>query len=355
MEDNGCGMSSEFLDHIFDPFVRERKINSNEIQGTGLGMPIANTLVKLMGGTIQVQSTIDVGSVFTVELVFDLAKHDQDVNFWSRHNINHVLVVDDEEEVCMDIRLILQGVGIEVDYATNGYQALDLVQKKHNQGDDYAVVLLDWKMPGMDGQETARKIRQIIGTDLPILMLTAFAAEESLIEYTKASGINKFLSKPFFLSYFQVALEEIFEEKSEERLPIAPEFSLKGIKVLAAEDHVFNAELLEEILELLGVSCDMTANGQEALDRYMEAPEGYYDIMILDIQMPVMDGHEAARRIRSSGRSDASTVPIIAMTANAFEDDVRAALQAGMDVHVSKPIGKDKLTSLIHQYCKKEG
>ena len=354
VEDNGCGMSPEFLDHIFDPFVRERKMHANEIQGTGLGMPIANTLVKLMGGTIQVQSTPDVGSVFTVELVFDLAKHDQDINFWSRNGINRVLVVDDEEEVCMDIRLILQGVGIETDYATNGYQALDMVQKNHDKGEDYAVVLLDWKMPGMDGQETARRIRQIIGADLPILMITAFAAEQPLIEYTKAAGINKFLTKPFFLSYFQLALEEIFEEQKGEVLPQQQEVSLTGIKVLAAEDHIFNAELLEEIMELLGISCDMTANGQEALERYTQAPEGYYDLIILDVQMPVMDGHEAARRIRSSGRSDSSTIPIIAMTANAFEDDVKASLEAGMDVHAAKPIGKDKLTSLIHQYCKKE-
>ena len=346
--DNGFGMSDEFVKTIFDPFSREVTDATREIQGTGLGMAITKNIINLMGGTISVQSQLERGSTFTVEVEMEVADQKQDKEFWSRNGITSLLVVDDDEDVCENIRRSMEETGVKLTFAPSGEKALEQVRAARTQNQPFQLILLDWKMPGIDGLETARRIREEIGTEGSIFVLTSYDIEEIQAQ-GKDAGVDKYLAKPFFLSSFQKAVARHLDKNGVTACP-APqqdEISLEGLRVLAAEDNEINAEILLELLDIEKVRCEVFPNGKEALDCFVKAEPGEFDMIFMDVQMPVMDGYEATRQIRASSHPEARTIPIIAMTANAFEEDVQAALAAGMNAHIAKPIDMRKLKSTI--------
>lgn len=346
--DNGFGMSDEFVKTIFDPFSREVTDATREIQGTGLGMAITKNIINLMGGTISVQSQLERGSTFTVEVEMEVADQKQDKEFWSRNGITSLLVVDDDEDVCENIRRSMEETGVKLTFAPSGEKALEQVRAARTQNQPFQLILLDWKMPGIDGLEAARRIREEIGTEGSIFVLTSYDIEEIQAQ-GKDAGVDKYLAKPFFLSSFQKAVARHLDKNGVTACP-APqqdEISLEGLRVLAAEDNKINAEILLELLDIEKVRCEVFPNGKEALDCFVKAEPGEFDMIFMDVQMPVMDGYEATRQIRASSHPEARTIPIIAMTANAFEEDVQAALAAGMNAHIAKPIDMRKLKSTI--------
>ena len=349
VKDNGLGMSEDFVKVIFEPFSRETTAYTKEIQGTGLGMAITKQIVDLMGGTITVKSKRGEGSEFIVEI--ELAKvvhnHEDPTEFWKKHNIGKMLVVDDEEDVCIEVKELMNGTGVEVDYATSGQGAIDKITAMKNGKTKYDIVLLDWKMPEMDGLEAAKHIREIISIELPIMVLTSYNFEE-IEEDAESAGIRVFLPKPFFVSNFRNAVAKLREESVEEEQPAAEEeFSLEGLNILAAEDNPINAEILEELLDIEGATCEIAENGQIALEMFEKSAPGTYNMIFMDVQMPVMNGHESAKAIRASAHPEAKTIPIIAMTANAFDDDKKMAHDAGMDAHVAKPIDMNVLKKTV--------
>lgn len=344
--DNGYGMSRDFIKNIFDPFAREDTECKKEIRGTGLGMPITKNIVDLMGGTITVQSEPGRGSTFTVDLEFQTADEESVNSFWQHYGITRLLVADDDEDICKDIRTLMSDIGVDVSYATSGAEAVDLVCQAHERQEEFHIVILDWKMPGMDGVETARRIRAKVGQDIPILVLTAYDFSE-IEEEAKEAGVDMFLPKPFFLSSFERVVAQYYEGKPVEMSSEIKEVSIQGLHVLAAEDNELNSEILAELLEMEGITCELVSNGKEALDRFRCSEPGEFDVILMDIQMPVMEGYEAARRIRTCGHPDAETIPIVAMTANAFEEDVQRALDAGMNAHMAKPVDMHGLKLIL--------
>ena len=345
VKDNGMGMSKEFLSQIFDPFTRETNSVINTIQGTGLGMPITKNLVELMGGTIDVQSQPGEGSTFTVELEFSVPEQLRNREFWESNRISRALVVDDEEYICLTVRAQMEDTGVQVDYATDGQTAVDMAASAYREQRGYDVILLDWKMPGMDGVETAKRIRDYAGPEVPILVLTAFDWSE--IEHDARSvGINAFLSKPFFRTNFQHTIHTLRSQEASVKLEEMP---LEGMRFLAAEDNDLNAEILEELLTMVGARCERVTDGKEAFELFQRSQPGEYDMILMDVQMPVMNGYEATRAIRSCDHPMAKVIPIVAMTANAFAEDVKNALDAGMSAHVSKPVDLKELTKTLLQ------
>ena len=348
VKDNGLGMSEDFVKVIFEPFSREATDAKREIQGTGLGMAITKQIVGLMGGTISVKSKRNEGSEFIVEI--ELAKvtqtYDDPKQFWQEHNISRMLVVDDEEDVCIEVKELMSDTGVEVDYATSGQGAVEKITAMKNGETKYDIVLLDWKMPDMDGLQAARCIRGIVNRDLPIMVLTSYNFEE-IEQAAKDTGIHVFLPKPFFVSNFRNAVAKLNEEVKEDSKVEEAEFSMEGLNILAAEDNPINAEILVELLDIEGATCTVAENGKLALEMFEQSAPGTYDMIFMDVQMPVMNGHEAAKAIRKCNHAEAKTIPIIAMTANAFDDDKKMAYDAGMNAHVAKPIDMNILKKTV--------
>ena len=338
--DNGYGMSEAYLQKIFDAFTREEDSVTNKIQGTGLGMAITKNLLDLMGGKISVESEKGKGSVFTVELELAVSEQIIAPDFWKKHGISRILTVDDEEAVCRNIRRSMEETGVAADYAPDGESAVKMVRESVQKGRTYHVILLDWKMPGMDGLETAKRIRRENGTDIPILLLTGYDWTE-IEKEAREAGIDAFLSKPFFLTSFRQKVEYVLCHGKQETEPAKEpdeQSILHGMHILVAEDNEINSEILNELLRMSGAVCDICENGKQVAEAFEKSVPGQYQLILMDVQMPVMDGYEATRRIRSMSHPLALKIPIIAMTANAFAEDVRDALEAGMNAHVAKPV-----------------
>lgn len=344
VRDNGIGMSEEYQKQLFVPFSREINSVTNKVQGTGLGMAITKSLVDLMGGIISVESAPGEGSTFTVELSFPLADR-KETDLWFKQNVSRMLVADDEEDICLNIKEIMSDSGVEADCVYSGSEAVDAAIKAHKNGKDYDVILLDWKMPGMDGVETARKIRSLTDKKIPILVLTSYDWEDIESEARKA-GIDAFMSKPFFISTFQQTIRHLFDKQPEAALPASGN-EIRGKKFLIVEDNDLNAEILTEMLSMEGAESELAVNGKEAVEKFLSVEPERYDMILMDVQMPIMNGYEATRQIRASEHPRAKTIPIVAMTANAFAEDVRNALDAGMDGHLAKPIDMNKVKELI--------
>lgn len=349
ISDNGMGMSEEYLSKIFNPFSRENSSAINKIQGTGLGMAITKSLVELMNGSIQVQSKLGEGSTFTLKLELRIQDqaHGEDWNFWRKNGISRMLVVDDEEDICKNIIHTMSGTGVITQFATDGPMAVDMVCRARENKRPYDLILLDWKMPGMDGMETARQVRDHYKDDIPIMIFTAHDWEE-IKEEALGIGISHFLLKPFFMSNFKEAVLRIMGNRSKV-LPQVGETDLKGKHILVVDDIEINRMILMKILNKLGATCDSAENGQEAIQKFEQSKPGAYDIIFMDIQMPVMDGYHATRAIRASSHPSAKQVSIIAMTANAFNDDVTEALESGMDAHIAKPVVVDQLKATVSE------
>ena len=358
VEDNGYGMSQEYVHKIFQAFTREEDSVTNKIQGTGLGMAITKNLLDLMGGKISVESEKGKGSVFTVDLELHISEHEIDQDFWNKHGITHILAVDDEEVVCQNIQIAMEGTGVTVEYALNGKAALDMVKQAEKAGRPYHIVLLDWKMPGMDGVETARKIRREISDSVPLLILSSYDWPE-IEEEAREAGVDSFLSKPFFLTSFRQKVEAVLgqeaETQPENKGDDTEQSILQGMHILVAEDNEINGEILEELLDMGGASCDICENGQVAVETFKNALSGQYQMILMDVQMPVMNGYEATKKIRALDHPLARTIPIIAMTANAFAEDVRDALEAGMNAHVAKPVDMTVLEQTIRAVMEQRG
>ena len=355
VEDNGFGMTPDYLKVIFDAFTRAENSTTNKVQGTGLGMAITKNIVELMGGTIEVASEEGKGSKFTVELELRIPERQIDGQFWEENGISHVLAVDDDEELCSNMKSLLESAGVRTDVAYSGEEAVALAEKAIASEDAYQMILMDWNMPGMGGKEAVRQIRRIAPDGVWIFILTA--NDLDAIEGEAPSvGIDAFLSKPFFATALKEKLLELKSKESEQGPELEDEDAegFFGLHVLVAEDNDINAEILIELLSLEGVNCEVAENGKLALERFVESAVGEFDVILMDVQMPVMNGYEATKAIRALPRKDAVTIPIIAMTANAFAEDVRDALNAGMNAHVAKPIEIDVVKETISQYLNRK-
>ncbi len=350
VKDNGIGMSPQFKARIFDSFAREDDQRVQKTEGSGLGMAITKYIVDAMDGAIDVESEQDKGTEFHVTLDLERALTEpQDMSLppWD------VLVVDDDEMICESTSALLTALGCRPECAPDGERALELVRQRREQDRDYPVILLDWRMPGMDGLETARNIREICG-DRSVMMLITAADWNDLEEQARAAGITGAISKPLFRSNLYYALNALTEPSvqpgagEEERAS-----SLQGRHVLLAEDNDLNWEIAEELLAEQGLLVERAENGKVCVDLFQASAVGAYDVILMDIRMPIMTGYEATRAIRALDRPDAGTVPIIAMSADAFSDDVKRCLDCGMNAHAAKPIDMGEITRLLEKYIGK--
>lgn len=353
VQDNGYGMTKEYLGTIFDAFTRAENSTTNKVQGTGLGMAITKNIIELMGGTIDVFSEVDQGSLFRVELEFRIPEGQADRLFWAEKGISRILVADADAEVCENIQILMKDVGVEADTAHSVEEVISLLHKYERVEKYYHVILLRGNIADVGCVEMIRRIRQEAGEAMPILLMAEHDEEgiEDVLQ-TENTGI---LWRPFFASAFKEKIREMQMGMTVSDESEAKEgSSLEGLHFLAAEDNEINAEILREILSLENAGCEIVENGQLAVERFKDSEEGEFDAILMDVQMPVMNGYDATRAIRALERKDAHEIPIIAMTANAFAEDEKDALNAGMNVHLAKPIDIELLRQVIRQYTNKE-
>ncbi len=348
IKDTGIGISQEFLPKIFDTFTQENSDRNSKYGSTGLGMAITKSIVDIMNGTISVSSQKGVGTEFTVNITLRNCEHQMLSDSYIDLNDMYVLVVDDEEVAAEHARLVLNEVGIRTDICFNGAQALDMLEIRHTKHDPYNLVLLDWKMPDMDGIQTASHIRELYDKETTIIILTSFNWDEIMDDALHA-GVDSFLAKPLFASNVIDEFDRIARKNNMSLYKEKKRADLKGKNILIAEDVEINAEIMKEILSLKEAYADHALNGSMVLEMFENSKVGYYDAILMDVRMPEMDGLEATERIRHLDRPDASTIPIIAMTANAFDEDVQRSLQVGMNAHLSKPVEPEKLYQTMEE------
>jgi signal transduction histidine kinase/DNA-binding response OmpR family regulator len=352
-EDNGIGMSEEFVKKIFEPFARAEDGRVSKIQGTGLGMAIVKNIARMMGGDIQVESRLNEGSKFTV--TFFLKLQEESETSYEEFIDLPVLVADDDKMSCESACEILDELGMKSEWVLSGFEAVDRVKAHHAAEQDFFAVILDWKMPEMDGLAAAKAIRKEVGEEVPIIIISAYDWSE-IEQEARSVGVNAFISKPLFKSRMVDLFNDLVigeEEKKEEKdtsIAELEELELHGRRVLLVEDNELNSEIAKELLEMTGLEVECAWNGTEAVLKFEQSEEHFFDIVLMDIQMPVMNGYEAASAIRALKRGDAKTVPIIAMTANAFAEDVHNALQSGMNAHIAKPLDLNTLSKVLRKY-----
>ena len=339
--DTGIGMSREFLPHLFDAFAQEDSSSTNRYGSTGLGMPITKSIVELMNGHIEVESEKGKGTTFTVTLTLGESKR-KDGQPEGKLNPKEmsVLVIDDDPIALEHAQIVLGQIGVSCETALSGAEALEMVKVRHARRADYDLLLVDWKMPEMDGVETTRQIRAIVGHNTPIIILTSYNWDD-VADEAREAGVDTFVAKPLFAGSVMDEFREAFKRKNDNLVRSAAE--LEGRHILLAEDVAVNAEIMVMVLNMRGMEVDVAENGRIAVEKYQSHPEMYYDAILMDMRMPEMDGLEATRKIRATGRRDATTIPIIALTANAFDEDVQRSLQAGLDAHLSKPVEPEAL------------
>jgi len=347
VKDSGIGMSEEFQEHIFDSFTREDNKRVQKTEGTGLGMAITKYIIDAMHGEIEVKSSQNTGTEFNVTLDFERTNEQEEDMILPDFTM---LVVDDDKQLCESTTASLKSIGIRADWTLDGESAVQMVKQHHNLHNDYHIILLDWKLPGMDGISTAKEIRKQLGNDVPILLISAYDWSEFEDEAREA-GISGFLSKPLFKSTLYYGLKPFIDSPVEAPV-VEPEtmpLPFTDKRVLLAEDNDLNWEIASELLQELGLKLDWAENGQICADMFSKSPEGYYDAILMDIRMPIKNGYEATDMIRNMERPDAS-LPIIAMTADAFSEDIQKCLEHGMDAHISKPIDIKEVTRILGRY-----
>ena len=350
IKDNGIGMSPEFVEHIFEPFERESTVTQSGIQGTGLGMAITKNIVEMMNGTITVESEAGRGSTFTVELGLKLQDTENTEKRIKELEGLRALVVDDDFNTCDSVSKMLKQIGLRSEWTTSGREAVYRAKSAYEEGDSYHTFIIDWQMPGLSGVETAREIRQVIGNGAPIIILTAYEWTD-IEEEAKAVGVTAFCAKPLFMSDLKTALlaaNNLLEKKEEVSEWTLADFG--GKRILLVEDNELNREIAQMILEEAGFLVDTAPDGTDAVAIMEKAEENYYDTILMDVQMPIMDGYEATRTIRRLPRKDVQNLPIIAMTANALEEDKEAALKNGMNAHIAKPLDMDIFISVLKKF-----
>ncbi len=352
IRDTGIGMSKEFVKHIFEPFERETTATQSGIQGTGLGMAITKNIVEMMNGTIEVESEVGKGSTFTVGLTLKLQDVEKNAEQIKELNGLRALVVDDDFNVCDSVSKMLKHIGMRSEWTTSGREAAYRAKAAHEEGDSYHTYIIDWQMPETSGIETARKIRSAVGNEAPIIILTAYDWSD-IEEEAKEAGVTAFCAKPLFMSDLKAALlaaNNMLDREDEAAIWTLADFS--GKRILLVEDIELNREIAEVILTEAGFTVESAPDGTDAVAMVKASGEYYYDAVLMDVQMPIMNGYEATRTIRSLPRKDVRTLPIIAMTANALEEDKEAALKNGMNAHLAKPIDVEMFIKVLGQFVK---
>ena len=351
--DTGIGISEEFMPHLFDTFAQEDGSTTSKHGSSGLGMAITKNIVEMMNGNIDVKTEKGVGTTFFITITLSdvekTASKENDIDI--KPEEMSVLIIDDDEVACEHARLVLEKAGIAAEIAMSGEEAIEKVKLKHARRTPYNLILVDWKMPGMDGVETTRRIREIVGNESAIIILTAYRWDDVLEEALQA-GVDSFIPKPLFativIEEFKSALKrKSVQDKNAEKL-----VDLSGKRILLAEDMQVNAEIMMMVLEMKNMQVELAGNGREALEKFESSEPGYYDAVLMDMRMPEMDGLEATRRIRALEREDAKEIPIIALTANAFDEDVQRSLQVGMNAHLSKPVEPERLYHTLEEFIK---
>ena len=347
IKDNGIGMSEEFLKHLFEPFERERTATVSGIQGTGLGLAITKNIIDMMNGTVEVKSEVGKGTEFIVSFRFRTVKQPQITEHLEKLVNLRALIVDDDLNVCMSVSKMLSSIGMNPDWTTQGKEAVVRTEFAMEENKPYSAYIIDWLMPDMNGIEVVRRIRKVIGDAATIIILTAYDWAD-IEQEAKEAGVTAFCAKPIFLSELHKILTapyaELEEDAEEEQ-----DKTLKGKKILLVEDNEINQEIAREILQGAGLVIDIVDDGIEAVDTMKNVEPGTYDMILMDIQMPIMDGYEATRQIRALEDSERSSIPIVAMTANAFDEDRKMAMEAGMNGHVAKPIDVSELMDTLKE------
>ena len=351
IRDTGIGMNKDFLPRIFEPFSQEDDTTTSRYGGSGLGLAITKNIVQMMNGSITVESTRGVGSEFVINLPLkDSARGEGDDLHEMRPQDFSVLIVDDEQLAREHAKSVLSEVGIKSDTCAGGKEALELIEMRHARREDYNLILVDWLMPEKDGIALTRDIREILGSDTTVIVLTAYDWYEIEEEAIKA-GVDTFMSKPLASTNVLYEFQQAFNRKRQ-TVPEKKVVELEGRKILVVEDMPVNAEIMMMILEMRGMISDHAENGKIAVDKFAASPPGFYDAILMDIRMPVMDGLKATEAIRALDHPDAKTVPIIAMTANAFDEDVQRSLKAGMNAHLTKPADPEHLYKTLQELIK---
>ena len=346
VKDTGIGMSKEYLPHVFEVFSRERNSTVSKIQGTGLGLAITKNIVEMMGGAIRVESELGKGTEFIISLPLRFA--DKTV---LEPRIEQLLgykamVADDDFEICNSVSKMLEKIGMEPDWTLSGREAVLKAESGIENGRPYYAYIIDWQLPDINGIDVARKIRKIPGNEAPIYILTAYDYTE-IEDEARQAGITGFIQKPLFLSTLRHMLLQTLDSGEAEKPSEEKASQLEGMRLLLAEDVELNAEIMVEILGSKGIQLDVATNGQEAVDMLKQSEPGYYFAVLMDVQMPVMNGYEATKAIRALEDKEKAGIPVIAMTANAFEEDKAEAFAAGMDAHVAKPVEVAVLTDTL--------
>ena len=346
VKDNGIGMTPEFQQEVFEKFVRERKEQVDKTEGSGLGMAITKAIVDLMDGTIELVSAPNQGSDFHIILDFeraDVQEEDMILPPWK------MLVVDDDEDLCHSVVSSLKEIGIDAEWASDGRTAVKMVENRHLKNDGYQIVLLDWKMPDMNGLEAAKKMRKHLGDNVPILIISAYDWSD-IEEEAREAGAQGFISKPLFKSNLFLGLKPYMIGLEEEK-PVKEEKQMQfsGKRILLAEDNDLNWEIAEAILSEVGFWLERAENGKICVEKFNQSEVNFYDIILMDIRMPVMNGYEATQNIRALEREDAG-LPIIAMTADAFSEDIQRSKECGMNEHIAKPLDVNQLMQVLDRY-----
>ena len=351
ISDTGIGMSQEFLPKLFDAFSQEDSSSTNRFGSTGLGMAITRSIIELMSGTISVESEKNKGTTFTVTITLidcERKNAEKEEDTLHPHELC-VLVIDDDPIACEHARLILGQVGVSCEMALSGAEGLQMAKVRHARREPYNLILVDWRMPDMDGVETARRIRDAVGNETPVIILTSYNWDE-IEDEARRAGVDTFVAKPLFAGTVLDEFREAFKKKNAKL--IRDTVDLKGRRVLLAEDVAVNAEIMIMVLSMREIQTDHAENGRIAVEKFKEHEEYYYDAILMDMRMPEMDGLEATRKIREMNRPDAGKIPIIALTANAFDEDVQHSMQAGLNAHLSKPVEPETLFKTLEELIK---
>lgn len=348
IKDTGIGMSQEFVEHIFEPFERERNSTISGIQGTGLGMAITKNIVNMMGGSIVVNSEQGAGTEVTVSFTFRLSSKENEPKDLPELKGLRALVVDDDFNCCDSVSYMLGQIGLRAEWTLSGKEAVLRTRQALMRNDVYSVYMIDWLLPDMNGIEVVRRIRKEMGEHASIILLTAYDWAE-IEEEAREAGVTAFCSKPMFFSELRRCLSDIVNRGGDGRKVIVEKRKRHTGRILLAEDNELNQEIAEVILEEAGFTLDIAEDGQKAVNMLTEAGAGYYKLILMDIQMPNMNGYDAAQAIRKLEDQELAAIPIIAMTANAFEEDRQEALKSGMNGHIAKPIDVDLLFGVLEE------
>lgn len=348
IRDNGIGMSEEFQTHVFDSFSRERSSTQSGIKGTGLGMAITKNIVDMMGGTISLTSKEGKGTEFVVTLNFKTLEKATMYGAIPELVGARALVVDDDVHTCMSVSKMLREIEMRADWSTSGKEAVIRANEAFEENDAFKVYIIDWLMPDMNGIETVRRIRAVVGDETPIIILTAYDWAD-IEQEAKEAGVTAFVEKPIFMSELRRVLTKPMEIKEETSQQTERETRYSGKKLLLVEDNELNREIATALLEEIGIIVDSVEDGTDAVERMNEVEDDRYDLIFMDIQMPKMDGYMTTREIRTLKNNKKANIPIIAMTANAFEEDKKKAFKAGMNAHIAKPIDIKTILAVFDQ------